>query len=146
MKKFHIIDLDSRILQVKDKRKRSFLIDPIDKKVTILELIDYFIKENNPSIDEFDNLYEERIAELGYIEAKKRVGIIIPKPRTTIRYSSLIIGPSTILTFNKTENIHLQIYENEVGYELKEIIKNIIKKGEFIKSKTIPKEFVKYLY
>ena len=116
------------------------------KKITISGLVDYFIKENNPGINEFDNLYNERIAELGYIETKKRIGIIIPKPGIIIRYSSSIIGPSTILTFNKTKgnNLNPKIYETKLFHELREIIDNTIEGGKFIKLKDMPEEFRKY--
>ena len=143
MKTFDIINLDVKILQRKHNIKKS---SSIDKKITISGLVDYFIKENNTIIDEFDNLYEERIAELGYIETNKRVGIIIPKPRITIRYGSPIIGPSTILTFNKTKgnNLNLKIYETKLFHGLREIIDNTIKGGQFIKLKDVPEEFRKY--
>ena len=144
MKKLHITNLDVKILQRKHNIKRPSPIDT--KKITISELIGYFIKENNPSIDEFDNLYEKSIAELGYIEANKRVGIIIPKPRTIIRYGSSMIGPSTILIFNKTKgnNLNPKIYETRLCHELREIIDNTIKGGKFIKLKDMPEEFRKY--
>jgi len=143
MKTFDITDLDAKILQRKHNIKRP---SPIVKKITISGLIDYFIKENNPNINEFDNLYEERIAELGYIETKKRIGIIIPKPGTIIRYGSSMIGPSTILIFNKTKgnNLNPKIYENRLCHELREIIDNTIKGGKFTRLKDMPKEFCQY--
>jgi len=144
MKKLHITNLDAKILQRKHNIKRPSKIDI--GKITISGIIDYFIKENNPDIGEFDNFYEESIAELGYIETNKRVGIIIPKPGTIIRYGSSMIGPSTILTFNKTKgnNLNPKICENRLGYELREIIDNTIKGGKFIKLKDMPEEFRKY--
>jgi len=142
-----IYNLDDRISRGKYLNTKRVLF--INKKIaTIPGLIDYFIKENNPRSDEFDNIDKTSIAELGYIENDKQIGIIIPKIGTKIEYSPLMIGRSIIITFGKTKgnNKNLQIYETERFYKLEKIIKNTIKKGKFIKSETIPKEFSKYIY
>ena len=139
MKKVCIMYLDKEIREREPPLAKRILFVNENTTKTISGVIDYFIKENDASI-----------AKLGYIENIRRIGIIIPRQGTEIGYDPSKIGPSVIVTFDKTKgnNKNLRIYENEWGgdYRLEEVIKYTIKEGRFFKSETMPKEFVKYLH
>jgi len=135
MKEIYTINLDNKIFDGKPSTK-FVKIDKNSAK-TISGIIYYLLEENNVNI-----------AELGYIKNDRQIGIIIPKLGTRIGNDSSRIGQSLIVTFYKRKvNKDLKIYETyRLFNSLKEVIENTIKEGEFIKSETMPKEFVKYLY
>ncbi len=139
MTKIYTINLDDKILNGKANNKKRVLFIDKNKAKTISGIIDYFMEENEIGIN-----------GCASIENNKQAGIIIPKKGTKVRYDLSKIGPSIIITFDKTngKNKNLRIYENEWGddYRLEEVMKYTIKKGEFVKLKTIPKEFVRYIY